>query len=435
MTRSTGFFRRYVVSADARVAKLPDGWQRLTLGEVCRRSGGSVQTGPFGSQLHASDYVPGGVPSIMPENIGDNRVTEAGIARISEADAARLDRYRVRAGDIVLARRGDVGRRALIRESQDGWLCGTGCLRVRLGRDGMDPAYVAYALGHPRVREWIVRHAHGATMANLNTAIIETLPIAVPPPAEQREIGATLTALDDKIDGNLCMNLTLDGLAVALFAELLRTDPGPRAALADHIEAARGLSYTGAGLGTGLPLHNLNSIREGGGYKREGIKHYSGEYRERHLVRPGDIVVANTDLAHKNRVIGYPAIVPGRFGETGLFSQDLFRVRIKEGSPLTSSFLYLLLRSEPLRSVVAGYRNGTTVSHLPAEALARPTFPLPSADRISALDAQVAPLLAKIEANEDESETLASLRDALLPRLMSGELRVRDAEAMAAAAT
>lgn len=424
------------MATDPLVAVLPTGWERTTLGEACRRNGGGIQTGPFGSQLHASDYVSSGVPSIMPENIGDNRVIEEGIARITSVDASRLDRYLVRAGDIVCSRRGDVGRRALIRAGQTGWLCGTGCLRVRFETDDMDSAYASYYLGHPSVREWIVRHAQGATMPNLNTSILDALPFVVPPVEEQHAIAAILGSFDEKIDLNRRMNETLDMLAMAVLHRALedaRRSGAREDSLADHLELARGLSYRGAGLGSGLPLHNLNSIREGGGYKRDGIKYYSGEYRERHTVRPADVIVANTDLAHKNRIIGYPAIVPRGFGDVGLFSQDTYRVRPKPGSPLTQAFVYLLLRSEPLRSTVAGYANGTTVNHLPAEALARPTFPLPPVERIRTLDEQVSPLLAKIEANEDENETLAALRDALLPKLVSGELRVREAEAVVAA--
>src|SRR3989338_969696 len=106
---------------------IPSNWEPTTLGEACARGGGDVQTGPFGSQLHAADYVVHGVPSIMPQNIGDNRVVRDGIAEITLQDAERLGRYRVRPGDIVCSRRGDVERRALIRQVEDGWLCGTGC--------------------------------------------------------------------------------------------------------------------------------------------------------------------------------------------------------------------------------------------------------------------------------------------------------------------
>ena len=134
---------------------IPAGWDNLTLGEVCRRGGGDVQTGPFGSQLHAADYVSAGIPSIMPQNIGDNRVIENGIARITLADAERLSRYRVRAGDIVYSRRGDVERRALIREHEDGWLCGTGCLRVR-----SETLNGNYAISDKPLseQEWVEKH-------------------------------------------------------------------------------------------------------------------------------------------------------------------------------------------------------------------------------------------------------------------------------------
>src|SRR2546422_6482046 len=100
---------------------VPWEWEYTTLGAACERGGGDIQTGPFGSQLHASDYVPSGIPSVMPQNIGDNVIVEDGIARISPNDAARLSRYLLREGDIVYSRRGDVERRALVRLEQSGW--------------------------------------------------------------------------------------------------------------------------------------------------------------------------------------------------------------------------------------------------------------------------------------------------------------------------
>jgi type I restriction enzyme S subunit len=199
------------------VGAVPVDWDYTTLGEACARGGGNVQTGPFGTQLHASDYVPNGIPSIMPQNIGDNRVIRNGIARITIKDADRLSRYRLRPGDIIYSRRGDVERRALIRKQEEGWLCGTGCLRVRFDEGHVDPAYASFYLGDSRVREWIVRHAHGATMPNLNTSILSSLPFVVPPPADQRAIARILGTLDDKIELNRRMNETLEAIAQALF--------------------------------------------------------------------------------------------------------------------------------------------------------------------------------------------------------------------------
>lgn len=178
----------------------PCAWQRTTLGDIASRGGGHIQTGPFGSQLHASDYVSEGIPCVMPVNIGDNRLIREGIACISEDDAERLSKHILREGDIVYSRRGDVERRALVRATEDGWFCGTGCLKVRLGKGVIDPNYASYYLGHPEVREWIVRHAVGATMPNLNTSIMESIPVLLPPMYCQQSIVAVLKSLDDKIE-------------------------------------------------------------------------------------------------------------------------------------------------------------------------------------------------------------------------------------------
>jgi len=192
-------------------------WEVLTLKEVCARGGGDIQTGPFGSQLHAEDYVQDGIPSVMPQNIGDNRIIEDGIARISSEDAQRLSRYLLREGDVVYSRRGDIERRALVRSHEDGWLCGTGCLRVRFGNDVVVPEYAAFYLATHDARKWLKNHAIGATMPNLNTSILGSLPFILPPLSVQRQIADILSAFDDKIELNRQMNQTLEQMARALF--------------------------------------------------------------------------------------------------------------------------------------------------------------------------------------------------------------------------
>ena len=121
------------MGSDVSFCSYPDSWYFMTLGELLDMDGGKVQTGPFGSQLHASDYVSEGIPSVMPKNISIEGIVEEGIARITETDANRLSKYLLEEGDIVYSRRGDVEKCALVKEHEAGWLCGTGCLRVRLG--------------------------------------------------------------------------------------------------------------------------------------------------------------------------------------------------------------------------------------------------------------------------------------------------------------
>lgn len=206
---------------ESELGEIPEGWKIMTLGELCERTGGDIQTGPFGSQLHASDYVDEGVPSVMPKDLKEDRICSDDVARIREEDAVRLSRYRLQVGDIVYSRRGDVERSALVTRREDGWLCGTGCLRVRLGRSGAEPVYLFGAVTTDRARSWVVRHAHGATMPNLNTTILGQLPLCVPPLAVQVAYRSAAGPLINRRDHNWDENSTLGELRDTLLPKLI----------------------------------------------------------------------------------------------------------------------------------------------------------------------------------------------------------------------
>jgi len=191
-------------------------WQKHRLGDVVDEGGGSIQTGPFGSQLHASDYVAEGIPCIMPANMKNNRVNVSGIARISEHDANRLKRHIVKTGDIVYSRRGDVTQKALVRENENGFFCGTGCLLLRPGKK-IDPAFLTYYLSTKIYQSWIASQAVGATMPNLNTGILNRVSFCAPDKDDQERIASVLTALDAKIELNNRINAELEGMAKLLY--------------------------------------------------------------------------------------------------------------------------------------------------------------------------------------------------------------------------
>ncbi|MCR9985558.1 restriction endonuclease subunit S [Vibrio antiquarius] len=196
---------------------IPDGWRSCTLGELVKEFNGSIQTGPFGSQLHAADYVEDGIPSIMPKNIRIDGVDDSDIARVSPEDIERLSKYKVQTGDIVYSRRGDVEKCSLITEKENGWLCGTGCLRVRLQTEEVSPEFLHAYLCHPAVREWIVRHAVGATMPNLNTSILSALPVLVPTSDSMAAITSNWNAISSKLVINSKINQTLEEMAQVIF--------------------------------------------------------------------------------------------------------------------------------------------------------------------------------------------------------------------------
>ena len=439
---------------------LPPNFRRSRLGDVCDPTDG-IQTGPFGSQLHQKDYVTDGNPIITVEHLGENRISHQDLPCVTEHDGRRLSKYVLRKGDIVFSRVGSVDRRSLVRDEEDGWLFSGRCLRVRPNPDVIDSGYLSYFFGLPAFQDHMRSVAVGATMPSLNTKILSDVDVLYPPLPEQRAIAHILGTLDDKIELNRRMNQTLEAMARAIFQDWF-VDFGPVRAklesqdpylpqelwdlfpdrlvyselgeipegwevrvLSDCIDLTRGLSYKGSGLAsTGIPMHNLNSIYEGGGYKEDGIKYYNCNFQPRHVTQPGDVLVANTEQGHDRLLIGFAAIVPKRFGDHGLFSHHLYRVRPKRSASLSPDFVCHLLNGQAMHETVSGYATGTTVNMLPLDALSLPRFVAPSAELMNRLSLIVKSARIRQEQLIGESQLLAAQRDALLPGLVSGEVGV-----------
>ncbi len=168
------------------LARVPRVWRQARLRNVpCE-----VQTGPFGSQLHAEEYVVGGWPVINPANIqGIGLVADPNMT-VDDFTRARLIRHILRAGDVVFGRRGELGRAGLVGPREEGWLCGTGSLRVRFCGQDFVPGYLAHYLRIAALRHYFLSQSVGSTMDNLNTQILLRMPILIPPLREQVDIAA-----------------------------------------------------------------------------------------------------------------------------------------------------------------------------------------------------------------------------------------------------
>lgn len=166
------------------LGEIPAHWQVSKLGYVAK----SLQTGPFGSQLHADEYVEDGTPLINPSDISNGKLTGNPTITVEEAVVARLSRHKLELGDIVIARRGEMGRAGLVGKDNVGWLCGTGSLRARLNKDVINPKYLLYQFSMRGVSEYLSLQSVGSTMDNLNTSILGRLWVVVPPLHEQSDI-------------------------------------------------------------------------------------------------------------------------------------------------------------------------------------------------------------------------------------------------------
>ena len=159
---------------------------------------GLLLAGPSGSLIRADHYVDAcGVPVVMPKDLTGSGFSTASIRRVSERQAAELGRFRLKSGDVVLARRGELGRAAVVREEQHGWLCGTGCFVLRLPA-GLDADYFVAYLRSPEARMWLEAHSTGSmTMKTISLSVLGDLPVALPDLATQRAIADTMAQLNE----------------------------------------------------------------------------------------------------------------------------------------------------------------------------------------------------------------------------------------------
>jgi type I restriction enzyme S subunit len=158
-----------------------------------------MQTGPFGSQLHAGDYVEDGIPLINPAHMINGKLVPDSKCTVDEKAQVRLGRHKLTVGDLVLARRGELGRCAVVKETQKGWLCGTGSLRATLSPQ-LIPDYGFMLISSEGIKVELSLESKGSTMDNLNTEILGKIRIPFPPVQEQSSILDYVEKISQKYD-------------------------------------------------------------------------------------------------------------------------------------------------------------------------------------------------------------------------------------------
>lgn len=166
---------------------IPESWKWVRFSEIMS----TMSTGPFGSMLHKTDYIEKGIPLVNPANMVNGKIVPSDKMMISEATRRRLSSYILHAGMIVLGRRGEMGRCAVVTEKEDGWLCGTGSFFMEPSMS-LYVYYVVSLFSSPYVKFYLGGESVGTTMSNLNHTILSKMPIPLPPLAEQRRIVAKL---------------------------------------------------------------------------------------------------------------------------------------------------------------------------------------------------------------------------------------------------
>lgn len=406
-----------------------------TLGEICESGEGEIQTGPFGSQLHKSDYQEEGTPVVMPSDIVEGNISTDDVARVSEEMVTKLSSHRLSKGDIIFGRRGDIGRCALVTRRSEGWLCGTGCIRVTPGNQGVISKFLFYYLSRSSTAKWLENHAVGATMANLNTSILESVPVQLPPLPVQRRIAEVLTAYDDLIENNRRRIELLEEMAQAVYREwfVAMRFPGHEDAEMRETEAL-GPVPEGWAVVKLKDVANINRanvqkddapetiryitiscVNEGDISDIEKMPYIESPSRAKRIAQHGDILWSKV----RPNLKGYGLVLnpaPNTIASTG------FAVISPGVAPY--SYLYPALTTEDFVSFLVNRTSGAAYPAVKVRDFKNAEILLPLEDVLKAYDTKVRPLYELKERLAARNDTLRRTRDLLLPRLMSGEVEV-----------
>jgi len=439
-------------------------WAVLSLGEVYEYcSGLSKPRSEFGS----------GHPFLGFKDVFYNSAVPKILTELVRSTPQEQNRCSVKRGDLFLTRTSEtmdeLGMSSVALKDYPYATFNGFTKRLRPKRsDVIAPEYARYYFRSTRFRQEVTAMSTMSTRASLNNEMLDRLQVVLPSLEEQKCIGYLLGTLDDKIELNRKTNETLEAMAKALFkswfvdfdpvkakaegrptglpaeisdlfpdsfedSELGEIPSGWEIALlGDHIDLIKGRSYKSDELNPSTTaLVTLKSFQRNGGYRPDGLKGFTGEYKEQQVVKPGELVIALTDVTQAADVIGRPAIVKSdSHCSTLVASLDVGIVRPKTTGCFSTPYLYFLMLTPRYVQHILGYTSGTTVLHLAKDGASNFPLPIGSLPLLNHFAQLADSILRQVDASARQSELLAKTRDALLPKLISGDIRIPDAEKM-----
>ena len=355
-----------------------------------------IQTGPFGSQLHKEDYVDIGTPIVTVEHLGNRIFTEQNLPKVSDEDKARLSKYVLKEGDIVFSRVGSVDRCSYVDDAHDGWMFSGRCLRVRPNTE-VDPLYLYYFFCLEDTKQFVRNIAVGATMPSINTKLLGEVEVVYPSQREQQKIVALLSALDDKIEINQKINDNLQQQAQAIYASMFVDNAEPtwkQGHLSDFVIVRYGKDHKKLADGI-YPVYGSGGI----------MRHV-----ERPLYDKESVLIPRKGTLNNVMYANQP-----------FWSVDtMFYTEMR--LPNVAKFVYHFVKAKDLAAMNAG----SAVPSMTTDILNAMEIAIPPATVLEEFESLVAPMYRAMQGNDAQSKKLADLRNALLPKLMSGEIDVSD---------
>jgi len=399
---------------EAGLSNLPYEWDVVTMGQILSKDKG-IAVGV----MYPGDHDPLGIPLIRAGDLNGNRINQNPDFHISSEKHFEYRRTALEGGELLLSLVGNIGQCAVVTESMIGWNAARAIAVIRLS-DKSDTDFVRLCLMSQPLQYLMNAWATTTVQATLNLKEIKELPIPWPPKKERDAWVATIGSLDDKIELNRRMNRTLESMAQAVFRELMKDESGKETTLGEVVTAVGGTTpstvnpafWDDGNLHWATPkdLASLQSpilLDTNSRITELGLQEVSS-----------GLLPAGTVLLSSRAPIGYLAIteIPTAI------NQGFIAIKCTDEAP--NYFILNWLR-DSMKEII-GRANGTTFLEITKSNFRPMTIIVPPPEKMKVFVETVEPLYRKIVANLKESRTLASLRDTLLPKLMRGEVRVKD---------
>jgi type I restriction enzyme S subunit len=398
-------------------------WSTVALNALAAPVKSAFSTGPFGSAVSAKNFRSDGIPMLRGSNLSEDvgiRLNDADLVYLSPDLASQFTRSTVRLGDLVFTCWGTVGQIGLIDDAArySTYIVSNKQMKMTPDRDKVDPLFLYYNLSQPRMLDLVKSQAIGSSVPGFNLGQLRVLPVTLPSRSEQQAIAEVLGALDDKIAANTRLTGTIDEYLSTLFAGNVAScqDVAPLRDLAEiNAESVK------PSAGGSLRYIDIASVGIGRYDYPEASAWAEAPGRARRRVRKGDVLwstVRPNRRSHALNLSDDPLLV----GSTGL--------AVLTPSTVGFAYLYEVTRLPEFTAYLETVAEGSAYPAVRAERFGGASVRwLPRHDRETFEDI-AAPMREHAHALESEGRKLAAMRDVLLPQLMSGRIRVRDAEQM-----
>ena len=380
-----------------------------------------IQTGPFGSQLHKEDYVADGTPIVTVEHLGNKIFSEQNLPRVSNTDKNRLKKYVLKQGDIVFSRVGSVDRCSYVGQKHDGWMFSGRCLRVRPTSE-IDSEYLYYYFCLKETKQFVRNIAVGATMPSINTKLLGEVIVTFPELEQQKRIVEILSAIDSKIEVNQKINDNLLAQAQTIKKQWVATnEAGYEMLPLAEVATINPDTYSPKEAWEFVNYLDTSSITDGFVADIQHIVPSSEKLpsRARRKVAAGDVLFS-TVRPNQNHFGIISDLLPNMLASTGFAD-------IRSKTPLVCNELIYLCLTEgdfiEKMQQLAEQSTSTFPSIKPSD-LGACQIPCPKDESSNVFNDTLKTLFSLIAANFRENNSLGAMRDALLPKLMSGEIDV-----------